>query len=142
MDSIGTERPAMSEAVRHMMAMTDETVSAKYIAPILRMSESVIVKYAKDGTWDADRLGNFVISGDRVKFFRRDFLQKCGLMDPDAEEPTDHQLMVALVDALTAILEGQRMLLQLIDEQNDLLHAVQDPFYRIKKTAGAGTPTD
>jgi hypothetical protein len=50
--------------------------------------------------------------------------------------------MVALVDALTAILEGQRMLLQLIDEQNDLLHAVQDPFYRIKKTAGAGTPTD
>ena len=129
-------------ALEAMKNSTEEMVTAAQIAPILHMNPGVIVKYAKDGTWNQDTLGKFVISGDRVKFFRRDFLQKCGLMEPDAEEPTDHQLMVALVDALTAILEGQRMLLQLIDEQNDLLHAVQDPFYRIKKTAGAGTPTD
>jgi len=134
--------PEYDTALEALKACQSETVPACMIAPILNMNPGVIIKYAKDGTWDRERLGNFVISGDRVKFFRRDFLQKCGLMDPDAEEPTDHQLMVALVDALTAILEGQRMLLQLIDEQNDLLHAVQDPFYRIKKTAGAGTPTD
>ena len=66
----------MSDQVKALMEMTDETVSAKHIAPILKMSPSVIVKYAKDGTWDADRLGKYVISGGHVKFFRKDFLQK------------------------------------------------------------------
>ena len=125
MDSIGTERPAMSEAVRHLMAMTDETVSAKYIAPILKMSESVIVKYAKDGTWDADRLGNFVISGDRVKFFRRDFLIKGGFMEPEKEGPTVEQL-------LAEILQGVKLICGYIHLK------VQEE----KKTAGAATPTD
>ena len=85
-----TDRPAMSEAVRHLMAMTDETVSAKYIAPIVKMSESVIVKYAKDGTWNLCR---YVVSGNRVKFFRRDFLEKCGFVDPEPEEDTIHKMV-------------------------------------------------
>ena len=124
MDSIGTERPAMSEAVRHLMAMTDETVSAKYIAPILHMSPDVIAKYAKDGTWDSDRLGNFVISGNRVKFFRKDFLVKGGFMDPESEELSAEKMLAQIWEALMDI----RILLKAI--AND------------KKTAGAGTPTD
>ena len=95
-----TDRPAMSEAVRHLMAMTDETVSAKYIAPIVKMSESVIVKYAKDGTWNLCR---YVVSGNRVKFFRLDFLEKCGFIDKEQEGPTTEQL-------LTEILQGVKLI--------------------------------
>jgi len=134
----------MTDAVRNLMAMNSEVVSAKYIAPVLKMSESVIVKYAKDGTWDADRLGNYVISGGHVKFFRKDFLQKCGFLEPDPEEPTDHQLIIAIVDVLETLLKTQKMMLEQIDQQNDLLHAMI-PGYALRfneKTAGAGTPTE
>lgn len=115
----------MSEAVRHLMEMNSEVVSAKYIAPVLKMSESVIVKYAKDGTWDADRLGNYVISGGRVKFFRKDFLQKCGFLEPEKEAPKVEQL-------LAEILQGVKLICGYIHLK------VQEE----KKTAGAATPTD
>lgn len=118
-----TERPAMSEAVRNLMAMSDETVSAKYIAPILRMAESVIIKYAKDGTWDQEHLGKYVISGNRVKFFRKDFLQKCGFIEPDPEYPSTEQMLQQIWEAMMDI----RILLKAIANE---------------KTAGAGTPTD
>ena len=91
----------MSDAVQHLMDMNCEVVSAKYIAPILKMSESVIVKHVKDGIWDADRLGNYVVSGGRVKFFRRDFLQKCGFMEKEPEGPTERQLLERIVQLLT-----------------------------------------
>lgn len=115
----------MSDAVRALMEMDAEVVSAKHIAPIVHMSESVIVKKAKDGTWNADRLGNYVISGGRVKFFRKDFLQKCGFMEPEAEGQTSEQL-------LTEILQGIKLIcgyihLKVREEQ---------------KTAGAATPTE
>ena len=95
----------MSEAVRHLMAMHDEVVSAKHIAPILKMSESVIVKYAKDGTWDQDNLGKFVISGGHVKFFRKDFLIKCGFMDPepDPEYPSTEKMLQQIWEAMMDI---------------------------------------
>ena len=100
-----TDRPAMSEAVRHLMAMTDETVSAKYIAPVVKMSESVIVKYAKDGTWNLCR---YVVSGNRVKFFRRDFLEKCGFVDPEKkDDPMEEALKL-----LGSILEGQTTIMR------------------------------
>ncbi len=113
----------MSDPVKALMEMTDETVSAKHIAPILKMNPSVIVKYAKDGTWDADRLGKYVISGGHVKFFRKDFLQKCGFMEPEKEEPTVEQLL-------------QRVI-QLLMDMNWLLAGRLN-----EKTAGAATPTD
>lgn len=103
MDSTRTDRPAMSEAVRNLMAMSDETVSAKYIAPILRMAESVIIKYAKDGTWDQEHLGKYVISGNRVKFFRKDFLQKCGFIEPDPEEKTAEQILMEMLEEVKAM---------------------------------------
>ena len=120
----------MVDPVQVLMDMKDETVSAKYIAPILKMNPSVIVKYAKDGTWDADRLGNFVISGGHVKFFRKDFLQKCGFLEPEKEEdPTTEMLQM-----LGKLLEGQTTIMRALRIMID---------YQIKeKTAGAGTPTD
>ena len=123
MDSMRNDKPAMSEAVRNLMAMHDEVVSAKHIAPILKMSESVIVKYAKDGTWDQDNLGKFVISGGHVKFFRKDFLTKCGFMDPEPEYPSTEKMLQQIWEAMMDI----RILLIAIANE---------------KPAGAATPTD
>ena len=101
-----------SQAVRQLMEMTDETVSAKWLAPILKMSPSVIIKYAKDGTWDQDNLGKFVISGGHVKFFRKDFLQKCGFMEPEKEEAADEKqemrdmIQIHLLEGLQAIMKS------------------------------------
>jgi hypothetical protein len=140
MDSIETERPAMSEAVRHLMAMTDETVSAKYIAPILHMSESVIVKYAKDGTWDQEHLGKYVISGNRVKFFRKDFLIKCGFMEPEPEKKTAEQLLEEIRDAAELIVDALCVLMN--PKQRELFMQMVDKQELEKKTACAATPTD
>ena len=81
-------------ALEALKASTEEMVSANQIAPILHMNPGVIVKYAKDGTWNQDTLGKFVISGDRVKFFRRDFLQKCGFLEPEPEEKSTETLIL------------------------------------------------
>ena len=67
----------MVDHVQVLMDMKDETVSAKYLAPIVKMSESVIVKYAKDGVWPLT-ICNYIVSGSHVKFFRIDFLRKGG----------------------------------------------------------------
>ena len=66
-----------SDPVRNLMAMTDEVVSAKHIAPILGMKTETIIKKAKDGNWDRG-VCNYITSGNRVKFYRIDFLRKGG----------------------------------------------------------------
>ena len=78
------ERCAVNEAVRVLMEMTDETVPAKLLAPVVRMHPSNIIELAKTGRWDKCE---FIISGNRVKFFRKDFLQKCGFIPK--EKPPD-----------------------------------------------------
>ena len=95
--------PTITEPVRVLMAMNAEVVSAKYIAPVLKMSESVIIHYAKNGQWDQDALGKFVISGGRVKFFRKDFLQKCGFLQEDPPERTTAQALDDLREELHEI---------------------------------------
>ena len=126
----------MSDPVKVLMEMTDETVSAKHIAPILKMSPSVIVKYAKDGTWDADRLGKYVISGGHVKFFRKDFLQKCGFLEYDEDEPSDHQLLDTICTKLDLII-GALTALMNQEQRKEFV----ETFTNIK-TAGAATPAE
>ena len=126
----------MNDPVKALMEMTDETVSAKHIAPILKMNPSVIVKYAKDGTWDADRLGKYVISGGHVKFFRKDFLVKCGFMEPEKEKPTMDQLLKELVIRLKVVQNA--ILCMMSDEQRlNLATTLLN-----EKTAGAATPAE
>ena len=91
------KRPKITEPVRNLMAMTDEVVSAKYIAPIVRMSESVIIHYAKTGQW---QLSKYVISGNRVKFFREDFLRQCGYLTESEPEKNVPQLLAEIVKEL------------------------------------------
>ena len=128
--------PILTDAVRTLMAMNAEVVPAEYIAPVLKMSKSVLIHRVKSGQWDQDALGKYVISGNRVKFFRKDFLQKCGFIS--AEKPgktTEQQLeeIRSLLDILTkAVISLQdarqrELFLRLIDE---------------KKTASAATLTE
>ena len=126
----------MVDPVQVLMDMKDETVSAKYLAPIVKMSESVIVKYAKEGKWDQDKLCKFVISGGHVKFFRKDFLQKCGFMEYDEDEPSDHQLLDTICTKLDLII-GALTALMNQEQRKEFV----ETFTNIK-TAGAGTPTD
>ena len=66
-----------SDAVLQLIAREEELVPASAIAPIVKMHPSVIVKYAKDGKWPRE-ICNYIVSGNRVKFFRIDFLRKGG----------------------------------------------------------------
>ena len=76
----------ISDAAARLIAMKDDVVTAKHIAPVLKMSESVLIGRVKNGEWDQEKMGKYVISGNRVKFFRKDFLQKCGFIAPDPPE--------------------------------------------------------
>jgi len=69
--------PEYSQPILDLINRRDEVVTAADIAPIVRMHPSVIIKYAKDGTWPRE-ICNYVVSGNRVKFFRVDFLRKGG----------------------------------------------------------------
>lgn len=66
-----------SDEVIALMLMESEVIRATDIAPILHMKPEVIIKKAKDGTWDRG-ICNYVVSGTHVKFFRIDFLRKGG----------------------------------------------------------------
>ena len=66
---------AYSEEVLALMAMKDEVVPARVLAPIVKMHPQVIINQARTGEWNRCE---FVISGKRVKFFRIDFLRRGG----------------------------------------------------------------
>ena len=127
-----------SEAVRRLIDYPGDTVPASVIAPVVKMHPSVIIEYAKTGKW---KLSAFITAGDRVKFFKEDFLEKTGLKEREPEEPTDHQLMLAIVDALTAMLDAQKSILMQLDQQNDMIHAMAPGFalrFTENKTAASG----
>jgi hypothetical protein len=107
------------EAINIMMMMESVTVNADLIAQALGMNPGVLRKHVKDGEY---LISKYEICGDRIRFFRKDFLQAIGEMPPDPEEPTDHQLLEEIHEALTDI----RILLKAIANE---------------KTAGAATPT-
>lgn len=111
-------KPKVTADVQRLIDMDVEVVSAKHIAPIVKMNESVIIHYAKTGQWN---LCKYVISGDRVKFFRKDFLQQCGFIDPEPEEPTEKEVILAAISALETILKSQKEVIALLEEQNELL---------------------
>lgn len=84
--------PIYSPEVLALMSMTDEVVPASALAPIVKMHPSVIIEYAKRGQWD---LCKYVRSGNRYKFFRKDFLQRCGFIEKQEDDiPT--QLLAEL----------------------------------------------
>ena len=108
------------EAIDIMMMMESVTVNADLIAQALGMNPGVLRKHVKDGDY---HISKYEICNDRIRFFRKDFLQKIGEMPEDPEEPTDHQLLEKIWETLMDI----RILLKAIANE---------------KPAGAATPTD
>lgn len=69
--------PKYSEPILELINRSEEMVTAADIAPIVRMNPQVIIKRVKDGEWPRE-ICNYIVSGNRVKFFRVDFLRKGG----------------------------------------------------------------
>lgn len=69
--------PKYSDEIWALMDRKDELITAADLAPIVRMHPSVIIRYAKTGQWPRE-ICNYIVSGNRVKFFRMDFLRKGG----------------------------------------------------------------
>ena len=89
--------PKFSDEVYALIGRTDEFVSARDLAPICHMNPGVIVNYAKTGKWT---LSEYVISGNRVKFSRLDFLRKMGFIP---EEAPQKDVLAAVLDELKEI---------------------------------------
>ena len=125
----GTQR----EAIEIMKMMESVTVNADLIAQALGMNPGVLRKHVKDGDY---HISAYEVSGDRVRFFRKDFLQKIGEMPPDMPERTVVQAIDDLREELHDI--GLVLLSQLsIGPVQRLLELKEK-----EKTAGAATPTD
>jgi hypothetical protein len=80
-----------------MMMMESVTVNADLIAQALGMNPGVLRKHVKDGDY---MISKYEICGDRIRFFRKDFLQKIGEL-PEDEDPPDKMAMI--IDLLTDI---------------------------------------
>lgn len=70
-------KPFFTDDIRRLMDLNCEMITARDLAPVVRMHPQVIVHYAKTGKWPRE-ICNYVVSGNRVKFFRVDFLKKGG----------------------------------------------------------------
>ena len=105
-------KPKITPPVQRLLDMDCEVVYAKDIAPIVKMKPDVIIKRVKEGVWDQERLGNYVTSGDHVKFFRLDFLQKCGFIEKKKEKTPEVLLLERIVQLLT---DQNWMLLELLN---------------------------
>lgn len=117
----GTQR----EAINILLMMESVTVNADLIAQALGMNPGVLRKHVKDGDY---KISKYEVCGDRVRFFRKDFLQAIGEMPMDPPVKTDS-------DRLDDII-------RLLDEMCDLLHAAVPGFAlrftEEKETASCG----
>lgn len=67
------------EAIDRLLAMTDEMVYAKDIAPVLGKHPQVLINKVKEGKWNRSNGNYLYFEGDKtVKFYRVDFLKKGG----------------------------------------------------------------
>ena len=108
------------DAIELLKRSGEVVVGPELIAQALKMNPGVLRKHVKDGEY---KLSAVEVCGSRIRFFRKDFLQKIGEMPEDPDEPTDHQLLEKIWETLMDI----RILLKAIANE---------------KTAGVAAPTD
>ena len=118
-------KPKITADVQRLIDMEDEMILARDIAPIIHVKPDVIIKYAKTGQWDQENLGKFVISGDHVKFFRMDFLQKCGFVEPEKKESRTDQLLDEICTKMDLLLSAITALMNQ-DQRREFVEAWQD----------------
>ena len=117
------------EAINLLMMMESVTVNADLIAQALGMNPGVLRKHVKDGEY---HISKYEICGGRIRFFRKDFLQKIGEIPEDPEEKsTDKLILEQLID----INEGITMICQMLtlmmkpyqlDALNELVNAKKE----------------
>ena len=121
------------EAINIMMMMESVTVNADLVAQALGMNPGVLRKHVKDGEY---HISKYEICNDRIRFFRKDFLQKIGEIPEDPPEQTTAQAL----DDLRKELHEIRLILMAQLSVGPLLRL--DELKQKEKTAGAATPTD
>ena len=121
------------EAIDIMMMMESVTVNADLIAQALGMNPGVLRKHVRDGEY---HISAYEVCNDRIRFFRKDFLQKIGELPPDPPERTVVQAIDDLREELHDI--GLILLSQLSIGPAERLLELKEK----EKTAGAATPTD
>lgn len=110
------------EAIDIMLMMESVTVNVDLVAQALSMSPGVLRKHVKDGEYT---ISKYEICGDRIRFFRKDFLQQIGELPKDPEpEDVETSVYLSVIDGLTALLDSQKETIRLLQEQNRLLHAM------------------
>ena len=121
------------EAIEALKASTEVTVGPELIAAALRMSPSVLRKHVRDGEYN---ISAYDIQGSRIRFFRKDFLQKTGEIPEDPPERTTAQVLDDLREELHEI----RLILMAQLSIGPLMRL--DELKQKEKTAGAATPTE
>ena len=96
------------EAIDILKRTDAVTVNAEIIAQALSMNAGVLRKHVKDGDY---QISKYEICGDRIRFFRKDFLQKIGEIPEDMPERTVVQAIDDLREELHDI--GLIMLAQM-----------------------------
>lgn len=104
--------PVFSAPIRALISREDEMITAADIAPIVRMSPDVIIKYAKENKWPSE-ICNCIVSGEgpgaHVKFFRVDFLRKGGWIPPEVPKNDTltgiHEELIIIRQLLTSLVE-------------------------------------
>ena len=87
-------------AVEQMKSMDSVTVSPDLIAQALGMNPGVLRKHVRDGDY---KISAFEVFGDRIRFFRKDFLQKIGEIPEDPPEKTDSDRLEEIKTRLNSI---------------------------------------
>lgn len=92
-------------AIELMKMMESVTVNADLVAQALGMSPGVLRKHVKDGNY---KISAYEVCGGRVRFFRKDFLQKIGEIKPDPPEITDSARLDTIIHLLSEVLTELR----------------------------------
>ena len=118
------------EAINIMMMMESVTVNADLIAQALGMNPGVLRKHVRDGDY---KISKYEVCGDRIRFFRKDFLQKIGEMPPDPPEKTVSELLEGILEQLK---EHNRIQMSMMSIGQRFVY---EEMYQ--KSASAATPT-
>ena len=123
------------EAINIMMMMESVTVNADLIAQALGMNPGVLRKHVKDGDY---LISKVEICGDRIRFFREDFLRQIGEMPPE-EAPAERTIVQALDDLREELHDiGLILLSQMSSERIRVLDQLKEN----EKTVGVAAPAD
>ena len=88
------------DAIEALKASTEVTVGPELIAAALKMSPGVLRQHVRNGDY---KISAVEVCGSRIRFFRKDFLQKIGEAPLDPEKPTVEELLAEILKGVKLI---------------------------------------